>query len=276
MMESMKGELAKEGMHASEKAIQGYIGFHHLLLSLAQEYPQMRETANEKIANYIRHPVFRTKLLAPGNGELIGLCSISDRYSWSDMCEAYCSEAFIRRVKWYVQKHPDTLANLPALKCNSMHATKRRQIKRDVIRRVFEATTTGQQWLMFQVMFLEQVARPSVTVDGATQRASPDEVLHRYNATLGAIEPSLLTILQQQAKVISACSTFREHFHAIQHPRYGNVPTEFGDQHNERRDVALNAFEVQLYDLFRNAEQASLLRQYHRPARRGGCGPRRF
>lgn len=157
---------------------------------------------------------------------------------------------------------------------------RRRNIKRATIREVFKATLTGQQWAMFQVMFLDNVAQPVLEhgEDGrATRRMTPDDVLRRYNATLGAVEPSLLSSMQQQAKTICGCTTFRDYFAAIQHPRYGDVPTEYGDRmcHGSERSLQaartecrpLNKFEVNLYDIFRQAEQASLLRQYHRPAR---------
>src|SRR5262249_16001358 len=51
--------------HASEKALEGYCAFQHLLLFIADRYPSLALYARERITDFIRNPDHRNKRHVP-------------------------------------------------------------------------------------------------------------------------------------------------------------------------------------------------------------------
>merc|ERR1711964_620466 len=109
--------------------------------------------ATRRLDNFLRQPMFRHKLLTSDVGRIIGMCSISSKYAWADICEAFVSETSSRHVMWYVKRSP-VHGRLPALQ----HAKNSPRKTRTNLRQLFDLTQTSRQWLMFQVLFLTKVA----------------------------------------------------------------------------------------------------------------------
>lgn len=86
---------------------------------LAKEHPQVVQSANQKIVNFINSESFRTKdvnihsdvteltdfQVVPALGEFLPLLLISDK-TWKDVQEAYLKENFDRNVQWIIKKFP--------------------------------------------------------------------------------------------------------------------------------------------------------------------------
>ena len=69
MLKQEEGE--KRLVHASERALQAYCAFHHLLLFLAARYPEIGQAANQRVQRFIEKPGHRTKAATPDLGHLM-------------------------------------------------------------------------------------------------------------------------------------------------------------------------------------------------------------
>jgi len=102
----MKGEL-----WASQKALRGYMAFHHLLLAICREKPETQAELERRIESFLSQESERLKSKVPNLGEFICLLSASERYSWDCVAALLLGEVFDRNVLWLVKMHPH-LGNL--------------------------------------------------------------------------------------------------------------------------------------------------------------------
>ena len=65
----------KATLHASTKALDGYCALHRLLISFAEEYPELITHCDKVIADFVRHEQCRTKKAVPALGEWLPLLS---------------------------------------------------------------------------------------------------------------------------------------------------------------------------------------------------------
>jgi hypothetical protein len=97
----MKGEL-----YISERALEGYCQFHRLLLRFAEWYPEIKRMAEEQIERFIHHEHYRHKRHVASLGDFLPLLSITDKYNWSDIQEAYLAESTDRNALWILKMYP--------------------------------------------------------------------------------------------------------------------------------------------------------------------------
>lgn len=83
---------------ASEKAVQMYADVHRLLLQMAQEYPEVRRVASERLGEFIRDPKARTRRRTPSLGDLIHCLLIVEEVGWEDLAPTFLPEALRRHV----------------------------------------------------------------------------------------------------------------------------------------------------------------------------------
>merc|ERR1719379_3363018 len=130
----------------SIKAINGYVSFHHLLLAFVEQYPPIKQIANNQVSQFINNPLCRDKEVTPDIGELLVNLAISD-YSWDDFCPGWIEEAFIRNARWICAKYPNLLRFNEKSSCIRLTQS-------------FKATRTGKRLCMFQRFFISQIACP--------------------------------------------------------------------------------------------------------------------
>merc|ERR1712137_531094 len=75
-------QLMKGDLHLSTKALEGYMGFHHLLLSILRHYPNLQQRVEQKIHRFLRKDEGRVKMACPNMGEFLCLLAVSRKYSW--------------------------------------------------------------------------------------------------------------------------------------------------------------------------------------------------
>merc|ERR1712096_395025 len=97
----MKGDL-----HLSTKALEGYMGFHHLLLSILRQYPRLQESVERKIARFVKDEDARTKKGCPNIGEFLCLFAVSRKYTWDDVSCEVLKETLDRNASWAIDKFP--------------------------------------------------------------------------------------------------------------------------------------------------------------------------
>jgi len=186
--------------HTSEKALEGYCAFHHLLLFFAEQYPCLIDIANTQIDSFRNNEAARLKINTPNLGLLLVSLTLSNN-DWGAIMKPFVMETLERNVRWNFQKDP-------GLRDKFLGDDRR-------LDRTFGVSITSLRLLMFQVYFISTIGRPSGT-------SGPFDVLHRYEKRLGKPTTAQKEDLLMNAKKILAVCTWNEFFVRIG----GTVPTK--------------------------------------------------
>jgi hypothetical protein len=85
-----------EDQRVSERAVQMYCDVHRLFLQMADEHPEIRAMAEQKLRDFIGDPKQRRRSATSDLGDMIQYLTITDQHSWDSLKEAYCVEALRR------------------------------------------------------------------------------------------------------------------------------------------------------------------------------------
>ena len=186
--------------HTSEKALEGYCAFHHMLLYFAKRYPALIGFADRQICLFISSEQFRCKQGTPNLGILL-ICLTLSKVGWGRLKKTFVLEAFDRNVRWLLQKSPKlSQASLPA---------------RTRLAWTFQGAKTSLRLMMFQVYFLSCIGRPPTL-------AGPFDILGQYDMRLGLPSTAQKEDLQRNAKKILSVTTWDQFFQRLGGP----VPDE--------------------------------------------------
>jgi ubiquitin-protein ligase/uncharacterized membrane protein YgcG len=186
-------------LHYSIRGLEIYFACHRWLIEFMRVYPALQERVDSIVTNFIADEAHRHKRAVPDLGEFLMLLSVS-RYHWADVASAYMHENFDRNVLWFGRSE-----QTPEVR--SLLASRGRRDPRVDDHRAqlaFEPTRTGRSLLMFQVVFLERVARP--------RGVSTERIAERYDALFGRVPVGLAEQLQTSARTIEMVGTWDEFF----------------------------------------------------------------
>ncbi len=186
-------------LHYSIRGLEIYFACHRWLIEFMRVYPALQERVDSIVTNFIADEAHRHKRAVPDLGEFLMLLSVS-RYHWADVASAYMHENFDRNVLWFGRSE-----QTPEVR--SLLASRGRRDARVDDHRAqlaFEPTRTGRSLLMFQVVFLERVARP--------RGVSTERIAERYDALFGRVPVGLAEQLQTSARTIEMVGTWDEFF----------------------------------------------------------------
>mmetsp|Transcript_25871 Transcript_25871/g.65218 ORF Transcript_25871/g.65218 Transcript_25871/m.65218 type:complete len:463 (-) Transcript_25871:534-1922(-) len=157
LMNSQVVFLLKGELHHSEKALEGYIGFHHLFLSVLSRFPSLQERVEQKISSFMKSEECRSKKHTPNLGEFLCLLAVSERYEWDDLSSVTLRETLDRNAGW-------TLDPYPKLACFGCPPDYR-------LEKTFLASIVSIRLLTFNVWFLRNVVfRGPATSEEAARR----------------------------------------------------------------------------------------------------------
>lgn len=185
-----RGELPP--LHASEVALDGYCGFHHLLLSCAERWPDIRAEADRRVGRFLAGERGRHKEQTPDLGRFLVSLTLSSK-GWRELRYPFLREFLARCVRWVLQKKP---------------FLESRQVWRapsDAARHTFDASLTGLRLVAFQIFFLNTVGRPAGTT-------GPHDVIAAYERRLGRPTATQRAQLQRTAKRMLQLSSYGEFF----------------------------------------------------------------
>jgi len=183
--------MMKGDVHLSQKALAGYMAFHHQLLMLKNRCPDLSNTIEARIGDFINREDLRRKELIPNLGEFICLLSTSDVYTWDDVALPIMSEVFDRNVLWLLKQHPH-MVNLD----DRVGSTERCTL-------AFETSETSRRLLCFNVWFLRNVAHCAHTHESEgcnTTCHKPQCLLPRYERMKGLPPQSTVSALQHACR----------------------------------------------------------------------------
>lgn len=196
LMNSQVVLLMKGEVWASQKALSGYMAFHHLLLSTCHENPAIQLELEERIRRFCSSEDARVKSKVPNLGEFICLLSASDEYDWQSVATPLLSEVFDRNVLWLLKKHPD-LGKLRDF-----------GVCEERLRRTFQCAVVSMRLIMFNVWFLNNIANKG-------HGTGISAVLARYERTKGVPPGPQIAAVQQAVRRICEVCTWDAYFDAL-------------------------------------------------------------
>ena len=86
MMNTQVVLLSDKGISASEDSLNGYCQLHRILLEFVNTNLLARSIVRKRLEDFVKNPKNRVKSAVRSLGELIPLLSVSDTYTWRDLC----------------------------------------------------------------------------------------------------------------------------------------------------------------------------------------------
>jgi len=210
---------------ASEKALEGYCSFHHILLFFVKRYPMIQEYAEKQVYRFLSAYYYRHKRQVPNLGILL-ICLTLSRTGWDSLRKPLVMEDFDRNVLWLLKKTPQLESSDLSLA--------------DRLSWAFMGTRTSLRLLMFQTHFMSRIGRPKAK----GKLGSPNIVLDQYNRQLGKPTPDQKNDLQLAAKEILDVTTWPQFFRCLGGP----MPSS-----------------SRLVEILKDAIASSLRKSYHVP-----------
>jgi len=193
-------QLMKGDLHLSTKALEGYMGFHHLLLSILRQFPRLQEQVERKIASFVKDENFRTKQACPNLGEFLCLFAVSRKYTWDDVSKAVLKETLDRNASWAMDK-------FSVLKQTGVrHETR--------LEKTFRAGIVSIRLLCFNIWFLrnivfkkygEEATTESIIRErsqGGSSKSCVDRRWEEYEERKGIPKPAEVNLLQEYVRTM--------------------------------------------------------------------------
>jgi len=194
LMNSQVVLLMKGETWASHKALSGYMGFHHLLLSICRDEPAVQTELEKRIADFMAAEEQRVKSKVPNLGEFICLIAASEKHDWPSVAGPLLAEVFDRNVLWLLKKHPH-LGQLSDV-----------GISKERLRATFEAALVSLRLIMFNAWFLKNVARTG------EEEGAQISALVRYERTKGVAPKHLIEAVHRAVRRICEVSSWDAYF----------------------------------------------------------------
>ncbi len=140
-------------LRASERALAGYCSIIHLLASYALENPRVVRSAKGAVKSFRNTRNGRNKTAVPDIGQFLVMLCLVDEVSWNDVRRTVVDELFTRFVIWQLQPKPQG-AGLPGLAYIEQSPVCEWRLQE-----TFKASRTGLRLLLFQVFFMEKLAK---------------------------------------------------------------------------------------------------------------------
>jgi len=212
LMNSMIVTVMQGVVHASLRAIDGYIAFHRLLIALLIKYPTLQQVVDDKIEEFLTNPQTRRKSGTPSLGDFLPYLTVSSKYSWPQLAIPVLQEVLCRNVLWVVKEDS---------KLNKVTSQKifagREQIERH--KSFFKHSAVSLRLIMFHVQFLKHFSpRKNQTLA---------ELAEKYDSYFGYATEEMKNMFQERLFIIQKVDNFTDFFkHCCVHVKNNNAIDE--------------------------------------------------
>lgn len=150
LMASIEIHMMKGNLYISFKALNAYCQIHRLLLQFIKWYPEIKTEVEFRLERFIKYPKSRNKQITPALKEMIALLTVSEKYNWHSISNAYLEESFDRGSRWILKQFPELAWVEDELE----------EFDQDRINKSFAATIVGKRSVVFSIYFCSIIAKP--------------------------------------------------------------------------------------------------------------------
>lgn len=165
----------KNNLTANDKFINGYFAFYRLLLEYAKSHPSIVTYIDKTLNDFKKTEKLRSKDSVPNLGDMLVALTIST-LKWEDISDVFLLECDARNVFWYCIGNRSTPASHRELINTNYKNT-------DRVNKVFNATRTSQNFVMFQAKFSEVAKKLTSEVMESNNGLAPKELLDELKNT---------------------------------------------------------------------------------------------
>lgn len=159
----------RNNLTANDKFINGYFAIYRLMLEYSKLHPTLVTYVDKILNDFKTKESNRSKNVVPNLGELLVALTIS-RLRWEDISEVFLLECDARNVFWYCvgnRNSPPSNRELINESYNNL----------DRVTKVFNATRTSQNFVMFQAKFSEVAKSLTSEIMESNFGLAPKELL---------------------------------------------------------------------------------------------------
>lgn len=100
-------DITGESIYHSNKAIKMMIYIHRLTLLFLELYPEQQTEIDRRIESFIKDKANRIKDKTPNIGELLIYLTLTEKFKWADLADAFLEEQFDRQIFWILKQFPE-------------------------------------------------------------------------------------------------------------------------------------------------------------------------
>lgn len=197
LLSSIVVEMMKGDLYISIKALETYCLVHRLFYQMSLDYPEIREIAEERIQIFKSDRKNRHKRKIENLAKFLTYFSITEKYSWKDIKDYYLEEGLKRNIYWILLANPD------------FHKAKNgfffQNPKR--LQASFDAVAVGKRLLVFNLYFLNKIARPP--------GKSLKDVARIHDYYYGKPDPDIRSKFQEDIQKIYQIKSWKDFYREI-------------------------------------------------------------
>lgn len=197
LMNSMIVTVMQGVVHASLKAIDGYMAFHRLLIALIVKHPELKQSIDDKIELFLTNEQSRRKACTPSLGDFLPYLAVSTKYSWPQLAIPVLQEVLCRNVLWAVSKD----SSLNFVTSQRVFPEKEQQRRHE---QFFKFTSVSLHLIMFHVQFLKQFSPKGST--------SLEDLAKQYDSYYGFANERTKNTFQDKLFQIQKVNNYRDFF----------------------------------------------------------------
>jgi hypothetical protein len=141
-------DITGESIYNSNKSVKMMIYIHRLIQLLYEEFPEERTKIETLVEAFIKDKSKRVKDATPNLGEFLIYLTLTDKFKWADVKEAFLSEQLDRQIFWILKQIPEMEEDEKKGKL---------ELNQEKIEASFKSTEVGFRIVMFLKSFINDV-----------------------------------------------------------------------------------------------------------------------